>query len=62
MELSPPRLSSHKVLDGAFFITGADGATATRCVAGDTVLLPRGYVGSVDVLQAGARILAVHAS
>ena len=50
------------VLEGAFFLTGADGATATRCVAGDTVLLPRGFTGTVDVLETGARALAVRAS
>lgn len=38
------------VLEGIFFITNNDGS-ARRCVAGDTVLLPKGWSGQVDVIE-----------
>jgi len=38
------------VLEGVFFLTGADG-NARRCVAGDTVVLPKGWTGSYDVIE-----------
>ena len=49
------------VLDGVFFLTAADGVSATRCAAGDTVLVPRGFAGAVDVVQT-ARVLVVEAA
>ena len=38
------------VLEGVFFLTSADG-TARRCVAGDTVVLPKGWTGHWDVVE-----------
>eukprot|EP00968_Pinguiococcus_pyrenoidosus_P006272 scaffold429_cov269-Pinguiococcus_pyrenoidosus.AAC.6 len=38
------------VLEGVFFLTNADG-TARRCVAGDTVMLPKGWSGHWDVIE-----------
>lgn len=38
------------VLEGVFFLTGADG-NAKRCVAGDTVMLPPGWTGGYDVIE-----------
>ena len=39
------------VLEGTAFLTNADG-TAYRCVAGDTVVLPKGWSGSFDIVDA----------
>jgi len=38
------------VLEGTFFLTNADGS-ARRCVAGDSVVLPKGWSGHWDVLE-----------
>mmetsp|Transcript_17633 Transcript_17633/g.31640 ORF Transcript_17633/g.31640 Transcript_17633/m.31640 type:complete len:197 (+) Transcript_17633:149-739(+) len=38
------------VLEGLFFLTNSDGS-ARRCVAGDTVCLPKNWSGSWDVLE-----------
>jgi triosephosphate isomerase len=38
------------VLEGLFFLTNVDG-TARRCVAGDTVVLPKGWRGYWDVIE-----------
>ncbi len=38
------------VLEGTMFISGRDG-TSKRCVAGDTVMLPEGWTGYVDVVE-----------
>ena len=38
------------VLEGVFFLTNADG-TAMRCVAGDTVMLPKGWTGHWDIIE-----------
>lgn len=38
------------VLEGVFFLTSADGV-ARRCVAGDTVVLPKGWTGKWDVIE-----------
>jgi uncharacterized cupin superfamily protein len=37
-------------VDGLFFLTNADGS-ARRCVAGDTVVLPKGWSGTWDILE-----------
>jgi uncharacterized cupin superfamily protein len=41
------------VLTGEFFVTDGppDGASARRCVAGDTVVLPEGWNGRLDVIE-----------
>jgi len=38
------------VLEGVFFLTNKDGS-ARRCVAGDTVVLPKGWTGHWDVIE-----------
>lgn len=46
------------VVEGVFFISNADGS-AQRCVAGDTIVVPKGWTGSFDVIES---VLAVTAS
>lgn len=38
------------VVDGVFFLTNPDGS-ACRCVAGDTVVLPKGWAGRWDIVE-----------
>ena len=38
------------VLEGTFFVSNRDG-TSMRCVAGDTVVLPKGWTGHWDVIE-----------
>lgn len=45
-----PKTESYYVLEGVFFLTGVDGSSR-RCVAGDTVVLPRGWSGYWDVIE-----------
>ena len=44
------------VVDGEFFVTDGppDGASARRCATGDTVVLPEGWNGRVDVVGTAA--------
>mmetsp|Transcript_16997 Transcript_16997/g.42889 ORF Transcript_16997/g.42889 Transcript_16997/m.42889 type:complete len:326 (-) Transcript_16997:276-1253(-) len=46
------------VLDGVFFLTNADG-TAQRCGPGDTVVLPKGWSGHWDVIEAVRKLWVV---
>jgi uncharacterized cupin superfamily protein len=41
------------VLEGVLFLTNhnAEGMASRRCVAGDTVVIPKGWTGHVDVIQ-----------
>lgn len=50
LPLKAPRDKTLHVLEGIFFLTNQDGS-ARRCVAGDTVVLPKGWMGHADVLQ-----------
>mmetsp|Transcript_2997 Transcript_2997/g.11765 ORF Transcript_2997/g.11765 Transcript_2997/m.11765 type:complete len:384 (-) Transcript_2997:2002-3153(-) len=53
------------VVDGEFFVTDGppDGASARRCVRGDTVVLPEGWNGRVDVVgQSAARAVCCEVS
>lgn len=44
------------MLEGVLFVTdGADG-TARRCVAGDTVMLPAGFSGHIDVVETAKKV------
>jgi len=45
------------VLEGTIFLTNADGS-AQRCTAGDTVLLPKGWCGLADVIEAVKAVAA----
>ena len=39
------------VMEGVLFVTDAATGTSQRCVAGDTVQLPGGWVGTIDVVE-----------
>ena len=39
------------VMEGLLFVTDAATGTSQRCVAGDTVQLPKGWVGTIDVVE-----------
>lgn len=39
------------VLEGLFFLTNAEDGSARRCVAGDTVVLPKGWTGHWQVIE-----------
>jgi uncharacterized cupin superfamily protein len=39
------------VLEGVFFLTSADGSARQHCVAGDTVVLPKGWTGHWDIIE-----------
>lgn len=53
------------VLEGVFFLTPKNsssdggGGTAQRCVAGDTVILPKGWSGRWDVVETVRKVWAV---
>ena len=47
------------VLEGVMFITDASDGTSKRCVAGDTVMLPAGWSGYVDVLAPVKKVFTV---
>lgn len=40
------------MLEGALFVTDSTDGSARRCVAGDTVMLPAGFSGYIDVIEA----------
>jgi uncharacterized cupin superfamily protein len=44
------------VLEGVFFLTNADGSTSKRCVAGDTVAIPKGWTGYYDIIEPVTKI------
>jgi len=46
------------VLEGVFFLTNSDGS-ARRCVAGDTVVLPKGWSGHWDIIEPVKKIWVV---
>mmetsp|Transcript_12524 Transcript_12524/g.15730 ORF Transcript_12524/g.15730 Transcript_12524/m.15730 type:complete len:327 (-) Transcript_12524:101-1081(-) len=39
------------MLEGVLFITDSSNGSSRRCVAGDTVMLPAGFTGHVDVIK-----------
>lgn len=53
-----PTTEFFHVLDGVFFLTNSDD-TARRCVAGDTVVLPRGWSGHWDVISPVTKLWVV---
>lgn len=53
-----PTTESFHVLEGVFFLTNADGS-ARRCVAGDTVCLPKNWSGSWDVIETVKKLWVV---
>jgi uncharacterized cupin superfamily protein len=50
---------SFHVLEGVLFLTNAEDGTARRCVAGDTVVLPKGWKGYLDVIEAVKKLWVV---
>ena len=46
------------MLEGTLFITDSDG-TSKRCSAGDTVMLPAGWSGYVDVVEPAKKVFTV---
>jgi uncharacterized cupin superfamily protein len=46
------------MLEGVVFVSNADGS-AQRCVAGDTVVLPRGWCGRLDVMETVRKLRVV---
>mmetsp|Transcript_25319 Transcript_25319/g.70805 ORF Transcript_25319/g.70805 Transcript_25319/m.70805 type:complete len:332 (+) Transcript_25319:777-1772(+) len=46
------------VREGVFFLTNADGS-ARRCVAGDTIVLPKGWSGHWDVIETVKKVWVV---
>lgn len=50
---------SFHVLEGVFFLTNAEDGTARRCVAGDTVVLPKGWKGHFDVIETVKKLWVV---
>jgi len=53
-----PTTEAFHVLEGIFFLTNADGS-AQRCVAGDTVLLPKGWTGYWDIIETVRKLWVV---
>ena len=47
------------MLEGTLFITNASDGTSKRCVAGDTVMLPAGWSGYVDVVEPAKKVFTV---
>lgn len=39
------------LLEGLFFLTNHADGTTQRCVAGDTVILPKGWSGDFDIVE-----------
>jgi uncharacterized cupin superfamily protein len=47
------------VLEGDFFLTGHSDGSSQRCLAGDTIVLPKGWCGHWDVLETVKKIWTV---
>eukprot|EP00984_Skeletonema_dohrnii_P024966 scaffold14120_cov90-Skeletonema_dohrnii-CCMP3373.AAC.3 len=47
------------MLEGTMFITDSSDGTSKRCVAGDTVMLPAGWSGYVDVVEPTKKVFTV---
>lgn len=47
---------SFLVMEGVFFITNDETGECRRCVAGDTVMLPQGWSGTVDVVETSKKL------
>lgn len=54
-----PTTECFHVLEGVFFLTNASDGTARRCVAGDTVILPKGWSGYWDVIEPTKKLWVV---
>lgn len=47
------------VVEGAMFVTDSSDGTSKRCAAGDTVMLPAGWSGYVDVVETVKKVFTV---
>ena len=47
------------VLEGTMFITDSSDGTSKRCIPGDTVMLPMGWSGYVDVVEPVKKVFTV---
>lgn len=53
-----PTTECFHVLEGLFFLTNTDGS-ARRCGPGDTVVLPKGWSGHWDIIEAVKKVWVV---
>lgn len=57
---SIPVLNGHKsffhLLEGVVYVSNAATGEAKRCVAGDTVMLPEGWYGNIDVIEPAKKL------
>ena len=58
IEVSTPleRKSFFHVLEGILYVHDATTGTSQRCVAGDTVMLPSGFIGYIDVIESAKKL------
>lgn len=54
-----PTTECFHVVEGVFFLTNAVDGSAQRCVAGDTVVLPKGWSGQYDVIETVRKLSVV---
>ena len=47
------------VVEGVMFVTDSSDGTSKRCVAGDTVMLPAGWYGHIDVVEPVKKVFTV---
>ena len=47
------------MVEGTMFITDSSDGTSKRCIAGDTVMLPAGWSGYVDVVEPTKKVFTV---
>jgi uncharacterized cupin superfamily protein len=47
------------ILEGVVFVTNGQDGTAKRCVAGDTIVLPAGWYGYIDVMETTKKLWTV---
>lgn len=55
---NPTTSEAFHILEGVFFLTNEDG-TSQRCVAGDTILLPKGWSGRWDIIETVKKVWVV---
>lgn len=47
------------ILEGIVFVTNGQDGSAKRCVAGDTIVLPSGWYGNIDVIETTKKLWTV---
>jgi uncharacterized cupin superfamily protein len=48
------------VLEGLFYITDSVTGQCSRCSPGDTVMIPKGWSGSVDVVETAKKLWTIY--